>query len=133
MFFSASIAFTFVLTLSGMPVHSAPVVARDFVPQACTGTNGSGTCTPLNVASPNTSGPANNPAACTNVSGIQSLVLNVDNDCVTFPLPDCTLDFSDPNSVATEVFSDGQGDLTQVIQSVSCQAVPGLVNGLFPQ
>ncbi|KAJ7488994.1 hypothetical protein FB451DRAFT_1390183 [Mycena latifolia] len=52
-FFSASIAFTFVLSLSGIAVRSAPIAQRaDIVPQACTGPNGTGTCTPLNVASP---------------------------------------------------------------------------------
>ncbi|KAJ7131430.1 hypothetical protein C8R44DRAFT_871923 [Mycena epipterygia] len=130
MFFSASIAFTFVLSLPGIAVHSAPIAARDFVPQACTGTNGSGTCTPLNVASPNPTGPAINPAACTNVSNVGSLVLNVDNDCVSFPNPDCSIG----DSFATEHFSDDSGDLTGIqIQSISCEADPGTVNGLFPQ
>ncbi|KAJ7687734.1 hypothetical protein B0H17DRAFT_1332350 [Mycena rosella] len=137
MFFSASIAFTFVLSLSGIAVHSAPVAQRaDFVPTACTGPNGTGTCTPLNVASPQPPPlPAINPAACTNVSNVRSLVLNVDNDCVSFPTPDCTLDFSDPNSFATEHFSDDSdvGDLTIPIASISCEADPGTVNGLFPQ
>ncbi|KAJ7444627.1 hypothetical protein B0H11DRAFT_2249904 [Mycena galericulata] len=126
MFFSASIAFTFVLSLSGIAVRSAPVVARDFVPQACTGINGSGTCTPLNVASSNPTGPAINPAACTNVSGIKSLVLNPDNDCVTFPQPDCSIG----DGFATEQFSDDSGNLSQDVQSVSCEADPGFVNGL---
>ncbi|KAJ7444626.1 hypothetical protein B0H11DRAFT_2291191 [Mycena galericulata] len=122
MFFSASIAFTFVLSLSGIAVHSAPIVARDFVPQACTGPNGSGTCTPLNVASPNPTGPAINPAACTNVSGIQSLILNPDNDCTTFTLADCN---TDEANFATEQFSDDSGNLAAGILSVSCEADPG--------
>ncbi|KAJ7019244.1 hypothetical protein C8F04DRAFT_1148368 [Mycena alexandri] len=107
MFFSASIAFTFVLTLSGIAVHSAPIALRaDFVPQACSGPNGTGTCTPLNVASPNTSGPAINPAACT-------------NNC----------EFG--GGVATEHFSDDSSNLPPGIQSVSCEADPGFVNGLL--
>ncbi|KAJ7724318.1 hypothetical protein DFH07DRAFT_783319 [Mycena maculata] len=126
MFFSASIAFTFFLTLSGIAVHSAPVVVRDFVPQACTGPDGTGAYTPLNVALPNPTGPAINPAACTNVSGIQSLVLNPDNDCTTFPLPDCNIG----DGFTTEQFSDDSGNLTQDVQSVSCEADPGDVNGL---
>ncbi|KAJ6609517.1 hypothetical protein B0H10DRAFT_2063756 [Mycena sp. CBHHK59/15] len=127
MFFSASIALTFVLSLSGIAVHSAPVVARDFVPQACTGPNGTGTCTPLNVASPNTSGPAINSAACTNVSNPRSFVLNEDNDCASFPLPDCQIG----QGFATEHFSDDSDDLPAGIQSVSCEADPGFVNGLL--
>ncbi|KAJ7489040.1 hypothetical protein FB451DRAFT_1552951 [Mycena latifolia] len=123
MFFSASIAFTVVLSLSGIAVRSAPVVARDdFVPTACTGPNGTGTCTALKVAD-------DTPSSCTNVSNVRSLVLNVDNDCVSFPFADC--DFGD--SFATEHFSDDSSDLSIAIQSISCSAVPGLVNGLFPQ
>ncbi|KAJ6598147.1 hypothetical protein DFH09DRAFT_53571 [Mycena vulgaris] len=130
MFFSASIAFTFFLSLSGVAVHSAPIVAREFVPQACTGPNGTGTCTPLNVAPSNPPPlPAINPAACTNVSNVRSLVLNVDDDCVSFPFPNCDIG----DSFATEHFSDDSGDLTIAIQSISCEAFPGLVNGLFPQ
>ncbi|KAJ7489028.1 hypothetical protein FB451DRAFT_1223527 [Mycena latifolia] len=131
MFFSASIAFTFVLSLSGIAVRSAPVAQRaDFVPQACTGPSGTGTCTPLNVASPQPPPlPAINPAACTNVSNVRSLVLNVDNDCVSFPFPDCSIG----DSFATEHFSDDSDDLTIPIQSISCEADPGTVNGLFPQ
>jgi hypothetical protein len=56
----------------------------DFVPQACSGPNGTGTCVDLNVASSNPTGPAINPAACTNVNNPKSLVLNPDNDCVSF-------------------------------------------------
>ncbi|KAJ7677706.1 hypothetical protein DFH06DRAFT_1465619 [Mycena polygramma] len=132
MFFSASIALTFVLSLSGIAVHSAPIAARqDFVPQACSGPNGTGTCTDLNVASPNTSGPAINPAACTNVDGPQSLVLNEDNDCVSFLNADCTIDFTNPNDFAVEHFSDDSGTIRAGIKSISCEADPGFVNGLL--
>ncbi|KAJ6564474.1 hypothetical protein B0H19DRAFT_1374790 [Mycena capillaripes] len=132
MFFSASIALAFALSFSGIAVHSAPVAARaDFVPQACTGPNGTGTCTPLNVAQPNTSGPAINPAACTNVDSPVSLILNEDNDCVSFNNPDCTIDFSNPNDFATEHFSDDSGNLAPGIKSISCEADPGFVNGLL--
>ncbi|KAJ7176954.1 hypothetical protein C8R46DRAFT_47036 [Mycena filopes] len=128
MFFSASIAFTFALTLSGIAVHSAPITLRaDFVPQACSGPNGTGTCTPLNVASPNTSGPAINIAACTNVDSPLSLVLNEDNDCTTFLNQNCEFG----GGVATEHFSDDSGNLPPGIQSVSCEADPGFVNGLL--
>ncbi|KAJ7182915.1 hypothetical protein C8R43DRAFT_16795 [Mycena crocata] len=129
MFFSASIAFTFVLSLSGIAVHSAPIAAReDFVPQACTGVKGSGTCTPLNVASPQPPPlPAINPAACTNVSNVRSLVLNLDNDCVSFPLPNCQIG----DGFATEHFSNDSDDLAPGIQSISCEADPGFENGLL--
>jgi hypothetical protein len=65
--------------------NQAIAAREDFVPQACSGPNLTGTCTPLNVASSNPTGPAINPAACTNVSNPKSLKLNVDNDCVSFP------------------------------------------------
>ncbi|KAJ7117977.1 hypothetical protein C8R43DRAFT_1036575 [Mycena crocata] len=130
MFFSASIAFTFVLSLSGIAVHSAPIVAReDFVPLACDGVNLTGNCTPLRVTVGDGLG------LCTNVANVKSLKLNVDNDCVSHPLPDCTIDFANPNSFAVEHFSDDK-DINNIqveIQSISCQAIPGLVNGLFPQ
>ncbi|KAJ6632318.1 hypothetical protein B0H10DRAFT_1976937 [Mycena sp. CBHHK59/15] len=131
MFFPASIAFTLLLSLSGIAVHGAPVVSREVVPQACTGTNGSGICLPLNVAPDNTSGngPAINPAACTNVANsVRSLILNVDNDCVGFPNPDCELG----DGVAQEIFSDASGDLPAGLLSFSCSQIDGLVNGLFP-
>ncbi|KAJ7922666.1 hypothetical protein B0H13DRAFT_2267411 [Mycena leptocephala] len=135
MFFSASIALTFVLSFSGIAVHSAPVAIaarEDFVPQACSGPNLTGTCTPLNVASSNPTGPAINPAACTNVSNPKSLKLNVDNDCVSFPLPDCQIDF-ESGGFATEHFSDDQdiNNLQTAIASISCEADPGFVNGLL--
>ncbi|KAJ7176897.1 hypothetical protein C8R46DRAFT_1030149 [Mycena filopes] len=132
MFFSASIALTFVLSLSGIAVRSAPIAARaDFVPQACSGPNGSGTCVDLNVA------PRNQPtdaAACTNVDSPVSLVMNVDNDCVSFPNADCNLDF-EKGDFAVEHFSsdDNINSLAPGIKSISCQAFDGLVNGLFPQ
>ncbi|KAJ6612864.1 hypothetical protein B0H10DRAFT_274975 [Mycena sp. CBHHK59/15] len=79
--FSASIAFTFVLSLSGIAVHSAPIVHKRDLVQACTGPNGSGECVVLNVAAQD----ASLAAGCTNVSGISSLIMNVDDDCVSFP------------------------------------------------
>ncbi|KAJ7721615.1 hypothetical protein B0H16DRAFT_1602295 [Mycena metata] len=132
MFFSASIALTFVLSLSGIAVHSAPVkiAARaDFVPKACSGPNGTGTCVELGVTIGDGRG------TCTNVDSPVSLVLNVDNDCVSTQNPDCALDFNNPNDVAVEHFSDDAdiNNLAPGIKSISCQAIPGLVNGLFPQ
>ncbi|KAJ7028821.1 hypothetical protein C8F04DRAFT_1237309 [Mycena alexandri] len=135
MFFSASIALTFVLSLSGIAVHSAPIkmAARaDFVPKACSGPNGTGTCVDLNVASPNPTGPAINPAACTNVNSPVSLVMNVDNDCVSFKNADCHIDFTNPDDFATEHFSNDPdiNSLAPGILSISCEADPGDVNGL---
>ncbi|KAJ7876677.1 hypothetical protein B0H14DRAFT_2713652 [Mycena olivaceomarginata] len=101
MFFSASIALSLVLAFSRISVYSAPKLAvrGDFVPQACSGPNGTGTCTPLNVT------------------------WNAD----------CTIDFNDENDFAVEHFSSDPdiNDLSVVVKSVSCQAIPGLVNGLF--
>ncbi|KAJ7023726.1 hypothetical protein C8F04DRAFT_1401500 [Mycena alexandri] len=132
MFFSASIALTFVLSLSGIAVRSAPVkiAARaDFVPKACSGPNGTGTCVELGVTIGDGRG------TCTNVDSSVSLVLNVDNDCVSTQNADCTLDFTNPSDVAVEHFSDDAdiNNLPPGIKSISCQAIPGLVNGLFPQ
>ncbi|KAJ7138827.1 hypothetical protein C8R46DRAFT_1136312 [Mycena filopes] len=134
MFFSASIALTFVLSLAGVAVHSAPIqiAARaDFVPKACSGPNGSGTCVNLNLAQPNLTGAAANAAACTNVDSPVSLVLNIDNDCVSFPNADCKLDFVN-HEFATEHFSndDDINNLAPGIKSISCQADPGFVNGI---
>ncbi|KAF7316622.1 hypothetical protein HMN09_00394800 [Mycena chlorophos] len=134
MFFRASIAT--VLTASLVAVYSAPiaapVVARaDFTPQACSGPNLTGTCTDLA-----TTVGSDTPGGCTNLSApALSLKLNVDNDCVSFTQTGCTIDFNNPNDFATEHFSDDAdiNDLTPVVLSVSCQTIPGLVNGLFPQ
>jgi hypothetical protein len=53
-------------------------VRGDFVPQACSGPNGTGTCTPLNVTLGDGLG------SCTNLDFLaKSLILNVDNDCVS--------------------------------------------------
>ncbi|KAJ6529493.1 hypothetical protein DFH09DRAFT_499814 [Mycena vulgaris] len=126
MFFSASIALTFFISLSGIAVHSAPIVARDFVPLACTGIHGTGTCIPLNVASPNPTGPALNPAACTDVSSIKvkSMILNQDNDCTTHTDTECGAD-------ATEHFSSDSLELPDGIKSVRCEADPGFIDGLL--
>ncbi|KAJ6605253.1 hypothetical protein DFH09DRAFT_1121054 [Mycena vulgaris] len=132
MFFSASIALSLVFAFSGIAVHSAPVklaVRGDFVPQACSGPNGTGTCTPLNVTLGDGRG------SCTNLDFLaKSLILNVDNDCVSTKNADCTIDFNDENDFAVEHFSSDPdiNDLSVVVKSVSCQAIPGLVNGLFP-
>ncbi|KAJ6602036.1 hypothetical protein DFH09DRAFT_1069579 [Mycena vulgaris] len=125
MFFSASIALTFFISLSGIAVHGAPIVARDFVPLACTGINGTGTCIPLNVASPNPTGPALNPATCTDVSSIKvkSLVLNPDNECTTHGDTTC-------GAHPVEHFSSDSQDLPDGIRSVRCEADPGLIDGL---
>ncbi|KAJ7127314.1 hypothetical protein C8R43DRAFT_700643 [Mycena crocata] len=126
MFFSASIAFTLVLSLSGIAVRSAPVT-RQIVPLGCTGPNGTGTCSPLNVASPNPPPlPAINPAACTHLpAGVRSLVLNPDNSCVTFSDLNC-------QSGPVEHYSNDSADLPAgTFRSVSCEEDPGFVNGLL--
>ncbi|KAJ6496306.1 hypothetical protein C8R45DRAFT_1072536 [Mycena sanguinolenta] len=115
MFFSASIALASILSVSNFAVNSAPVTSRSLVEQFCTGTNGTGTCTPLNGE------------ACTNTPGIQSLILNADADCAAFPLPNC--DFNFGQSVL-ELFSDDSQSLgDKGIQSVQCFDNAGTVNG----
>ncbi|KAJ7193637.1 hypothetical protein GGX14DRAFT_477719 [Mycena pura] len=137
----ASIALTFVLSLSGA-VYGAPMTrANTTPPQVCTGTNGSGTCTNLNfVATDSNGNPKDNSPDCTNVSNAKSLIMDVSDDCETFPFADCQ--FIDPADntdiqVVHEIFSDEPeaGDLTSVgtVASISCSRVDGLVNGLFPQ
>ncbi|KAJ6631963.1 hypothetical protein B0H10DRAFT_2206369 [Mycena sp. CBHHK59/15] len=88
MFFSVSIALTF-FSFSGLSVHSAPVVPRamdtDVVALACTGVNGSSTCTPFNISHNDFT--AN---GCTDVVNAKSLVLNPDNDCISSSTADCT-------------------------------------------
>ncbi|KAF8135840.1 hypothetical protein K438DRAFT_1997316 [Mycena galopus ATCC 62051] len=119
MFFSASIALA-LLSLSGIAVYSAPLNIRDTVQQACTGPNGSGTCTPLNGD------------ACLNTPNLGSLILNRDADCGGYPLPDCN--FINPDgtvaSAVREIFSDTSQNVAGLgIQSVSCGNSPGTVNG----
>ncbi|KAJ7763300.1 hypothetical protein B0H16DRAFT_1804290 [Mycena metata] len=123
MFFSASIALTFILSLSGIAVRSAPVknTARaDFVPKACSGPNGTGTCVELGVTQGLGRG------TCTNVEDPASLILNEDNDCVSLPHPDCFLDFNNPSDIAVEHFSTDKdiNNLAPGIKSLSCQAAP---------
>ncbi|KAJ6554163.1 hypothetical protein B0H19DRAFT_1071592 [Mycena capillaripes] len=113
MFLSASIALASILSLYKISVHSAPVVARDVVPQACTQPLFGGVCTPLNGTE------------CTNTPGVLSLILNRDADCAAFPLPDCQIGVG-----ALEQFSDDSFDLTgKGIQSVQCFENAGTVNG----
>ncbi|KAF7328557.1 hypothetical protein MVEN_02543400 [Mycena venus] len=128
MFFRTSVALSLVLSFSVIAVYSAPLKRADFVPQACSGPNGTGTCVDLNVTV------GDGPGACTNVNAPKSLILNVDNDCVSIPGPDCNLDF-EAGDVAVEHFSDDAdiNNLSVSFQSISCQQIPGLVNGLFPQ
>ncbi|KAJ7283295.1 hypothetical protein C8J57DRAFT_1217752 [Mycena rebaudengoi] len=127
MFFSASIAFTFLLSLSAA-VNGAPLSKKAVVPQVCTGSKGSGVCTPLNVSE-------GNPSACTNVVGeVKSLILNPDDVCVSTQNLDCTIVAPDGGiSVAVEHFSDDKDDLEPGVRSISCSRFEGLVNGLFPQ
>ncbi|KAJ7283297.1 hypothetical protein C8J57DRAFT_1709728 [Mycena rebaudengoi] len=128
MFFSASIAFTLLLSLSAT-VSSAPLSNRAVVAQVCSGSKGTGACTPLNIGD-------NSPADCTEIAGVAtSLILNVDNSCVSFQNPGCSIVAPDGsvNTVAREHFSDDAGDLEPGVRSISCSVTPGLVNGLFPQ
>ncbi|KAJ7910761.1 hypothetical protein B0H13DRAFT_2660846 [Mycena leptocephala] len=137
----ASIALTFVLSLSGV-VYGAPAEGQHYAPpQVCTGTNGSGTCTNLNFAAADSNGvPKDNSPFCTNVSNAKSLIMDVSDDCETFPFADCQFINPADNTdigVVHELFSDEPeaGDLSSVgtIASISCTRIDGLVNGLFPQ
>ncbi|KAF7292566.1 hypothetical protein MIND_01153900 [Mycena indigotica] len=144
MFFRASIAFALIAasSLSLTAVFSAPVAApnsvvgfearaaaADFVPLACARPNLQGNCIALGTTK------GDGPGTCTNlIFEAKSLRLNLNNDCVSFPGRDCKLDF-DKGESAVEHFSNDAdiNDLKLKIVSVSCQSIPGLVNGLFPQ
>ncbi|KAJ7917093.1 hypothetical protein B0H13DRAFT_2322702 [Mycena leptocephala] len=131
MFFSASIAFTFFISLSGI-AHGAPVTLRAATVdlQVCDGTNGSGTCTPLNFVLGNSEGVSNDAASCTNVSNAKSLIMDLEDDCTLFEFDDCNVG----SSFAREIFQsdDVTNNLPPTVKSISCQRVDGLVNGLFP-
>ncbi|KAK7028608.1 hypothetical protein R3P38DRAFT_2937425 [Favolaschia claudopus] len=139
----ASIAITLVLSVSGA-VYGAPTAKRDSTstvpPQVCTGTNGSGTCTNLNFSAADSNGTPKDKTVqdCTNVSNAKSMVMDVSDDCETFPFADCQFINPADNSdigVVSEFFSDDSGDLSSAgtIKSISCTRIDGLVNGLFPQ
>ncbi|KAJ7445045.1 hypothetical protein FB451DRAFT_69259 [Mycena latifolia] len=123
---TASIAFIFLISLSGIAVHSAPLhVARDeqpiaVRPQACTGPNGTGTCFPL--LSTGTTGPGSDEGECNNVGGIgiKSLKFTDDQDeCFGFQNPGCEF-IPNNGSVVREFFSGNSDDLPDDIQSLSC-------------
>ncbi|KAJ7825254.1 hypothetical protein B0H13DRAFT_1918697 [Mycena leptocephala] len=76
MFFSASIAFSFLVSLSGIAVYSAPVARQDGGRQVCTGADGTGTCVPI------ADGQCFNVAPGNAGSLIQ---FNEDDDCFGFP------------------------------------------------
>ncbi|KAJ7182919.1 hypothetical protein C8R43DRAFT_1101162 [Mycena crocata] len=133
MFFSASIAFTFFLSLTGV-VHGAPMSAKRVATvelQVCTGIAGSGTCTPLNLVEGFDGGSTNDPAACTNVQDPKSLIMDLEHVCTAFEFADCSVG----DSFARGVFpSDAiTQDLPAGIKSFACTHVEGLVDGLFPQ
>ncbi|KAJ6561897.1 hypothetical protein B0H19DRAFT_1142962 [Mycena capillaripes] len=132
MFFAASIAFF--LSVSGI-AQGAPTVKRDgTVPlQVCTGVSGTGSCTPLNFVFGNSEGVSNDPASCTNVSGAHSLIMDISDDCTLLMFPNCVVGLG-VDDIAREIFQsdDITNDLPGNVQSISCQRVPGLVNGLFP-
>ncbi|KAJ6450747.1 hypothetical protein C8R45DRAFT_946569 [Mycena sanguinolenta] len=92
MFFSASIAFSFLVSLSGIAVYSAPVARQDGGRQVCTGADGSGTCVPI------ADGQCFNVAPGNAGSLIQ---FNEDDDCFGFPSPDCV--------ITTQQLIDGLG------------------------
>ncbi|KAK7053619.1 hypothetical protein R3P38DRAFT_2851276, partial [Favolaschia claudopus] len=122
----ASIALTLVLSVSGA-VYGAPA-KRAGPPQVCTGTNGSGTCTPLNFQTTDSNFKAkdNNPD-CTNVSGAASMVMDISDVCDTFPFADCDFINGDDIGVVSEFFSDTSADITdRAIASISCSRVDGL-------
>ncbi|KAJ7035489.1 hypothetical protein C8F04DRAFT_1394838 [Mycena alexandri] len=82
MFFSASIALTLVLSISGIAVHSAPVIPRQTnEPQACSDFNGQGLCFPIPI------GPG---GECIAVSNIKSLILPNGAECFTYGSTDCS-------------------------------------------
>ncbi|KAJ7293952.1 hypothetical protein C8J57DRAFT_1491301 [Mycena rebaudengoi] len=126
MFFSASIAFTLLLSFTGA-VQGAPLTTRRGPPpvKACTGINGTGDCTILNVSVNDGNG------LCTNVSNPKSLVMNIDNVCASFPNPNC--DFT--GGFVREFFPSTSGEFPNdgEIRSFSCSQTDGLVDGLFPQ
>ncbi|KAJ7748345.1 hypothetical protein B0H16DRAFT_1888444 [Mycena metata] len=105
MFFSASIALTLILSMSGIAVQSAPVVRHLFFvsnpdpqhsgisiqiprqttdePQACSDFNGQGLCFPIPI------GPG---GECIAVSNIKSLILpNNGAECFTYGSTDCSV------------------------------------------
>ncbi|KAJ7264368.1 hypothetical protein C8J57DRAFT_1718746 [Mycena rebaudengoi] len=128
MFFSASIAFTLLLSFTGV-VQGAPLAttrAPNPPPiKACTGINGTGDCTILNVSINNGSG------VCTNVSNAKSLVLNIDNSCVSFPKPNC--DFDVTQGGVAQFFPSDSSELPDGILSFECNQLDGIVDGLFPE
>ncbi|KAJ6632319.1 hypothetical protein B0H10DRAFT_2427073 [Mycena sp. CBHHK59/15] len=111
MLFFASIAFTLLLSLAQISVLSAPLAVRQRVtPQACTGPNGTGVCVPLNV-----SPPGSTDGNCINVNNtIQSLILNDDDECISYSSTDCVLT------------ADAPGDLI----AANSHNLPGGINSL---
>ncbi|KAJ6532363.1 hypothetical protein B0H19DRAFT_1187379 [Mycena capillaripes] len=136
MFFSASIALALILSFSNIAVHAAPIdVGPEFVPLVCTGPTGTGTCTSLKVASLIREGGrrlALNPAGCTNVASPQSMILNIDNACITFGEPNCQLDRATLADVGLH-FSDDSDTMPAGVKSISCLALPGTFNGRLIQ
>ncbi|KAJ7613202.1 hypothetical protein FB45DRAFT_1009164 [Roridomyces roridus] len=117
MYFAALTAISSILALSVMKAHTAPVNVRalnNAIPQFCTAVNGTGNCTPLDGEE------------CTNTPGMASLILNPDNDCAAFPLPDCAI-----GTGAFEMTADISFDLTsQGFQSVQCFTREGTIDGI---
>ncbi|KAJ7823042.1 hypothetical protein B0H14DRAFT_2827212 [Mycena olivaceomarginata] len=112
MFFSALIAFALLSSLSAIGVQSAAVPrAKSTAPQACTGTGGTGKCSPLLASTPEDQG------VCNNVSGIQSLVFsNAEDECIGFQNADCKVG----DGVAFEFFNLNSDELPSGIKSLSC-------------
>ncbi|KAJ7790751.1 hypothetical protein B0H14DRAFT_3161261 [Mycena olivaceomarginata] len=86
--FSASIAFTFFLSLSGIAL-SAPMAETRAATvqqiQACSGVNGTGNCTPINFA-PGVNEGDFDPAGCTNITDIdvKSFIMDVEDVCTLY-------------------------------------------------
>ncbi|KAJ7918503.1 hypothetical protein B0H13DRAFT_1869275 [Mycena leptocephala] len=127
MFPIASIAFTFTLLLSAsrIAIRGAPlspgVVFRG--PFACTGLNGTGTCTPLRLSQHEGTG------LCTNVDNVtQSLKLVEENECAGFQQLDCDNggetvgDFFLENP--TDSFVNIADEFTQNIEEDEGEALP---------
>ncbi|KAJ6779266.1 hypothetical protein DFH09DRAFT_1369697 [Mycena vulgaris] len=112
MFPSASIAFTFLVIVSGIAVRSAPLVPRaaSGSPLACTELNGGGTCFPL-LTNPNFAGRAE----CNNIVGVKSVILSGDDDCDTFATTNCSADV-----VEAELTSLTDNNIPDNIKSIEC-------------
>ncbi|KAJ6461394.1 hypothetical protein C8R45DRAFT_1220782 [Mycena sanguinolenta] len=115
MFFA--LAITSFLSLSGV-VHGTPLKRADPSngPLQCTGTNGSGSCTPLNFIDLATGG--NN--GCTVITAPIGSVLTIESDnCLGFQAANCS---ADGHGDVFRIDESDENDLTdKTIGSIFCQ------------